>query len=31
MLIQDHVTVFQWLLCIKYGGPGLARWVTLQH
>jgi hypothetical protein len=25
MLIQDQVTVFQWLLYIKYGGPRLAR------
>jgi hypothetical protein len=31
MLIQDQVTVFQWLLYIKYGGSRLARWVTLQH
>jgi hypothetical protein len=25
MLIQDQVTVFQWLLYIKYGGPRLVR------
>jgi hypothetical protein len=25
MLIKDQVTVFQWLLYIKYGGPGMAR------
>jgi hypothetical protein len=31
MLMQDQVTVFQWLLYIKYGRPRLARWVTLQH
>jgi hypothetical protein len=31
MLIQGQVTVFQWLVYIKYGGPRLARWVTLQH
>jgi hypothetical protein len=31
MLIQDQVTVFQWLLYIKYGGLSLAHWVTLQH
>jgi hypothetical protein len=31
MLIQDQVTVFQWLSFIKYGGLRLARWVTLQH
>jgi hypothetical protein len=31
MLIQDQVTVFQWLVYIKYGGPRLAHRVTLQH
>jgi hypothetical protein len=31
MLIQDQVTVFLWLLYIKYGGLRLVRWVTLQH
>jgi hypothetical protein len=34
MLIQDQVAVFQWsgfLVYIKYGGPILARWVTLQN
>jgi hypothetical protein len=31
MLIQDQVTVFKWLLYIKYGGPRLARKVALQH
>jgi hypothetical protein len=25
MLIQDQVTLFQWLLYIKHGGPRLAR------
>jgi hypothetical protein len=31
MLIQDQVTVFQWLLYVKYDGLRLARWVTLQR
>jgi hypothetical protein len=30
MLIQDQVTVFQWLY-IQYGGPRLACCLTLQH
>jgi hypothetical protein len=31
MLIQDQVTVFKWLLYVKYDALRLARWLTLQH